>query len=108
MTIATDIRRQTLTTSNLGGAASFSSPARKVSRGLTKVAVAAFADQTGTYFVEQSLDGTTWRAPAVTNVTANQLQIVEFRIVMPWYRVRYVNGATPQTAFALQIAEFSE
>lgn len=69
----------------------------------------AASDQTGTIFIDQSLDGTTWynvNSVAVPgSVTSPRVGVeLESQVCMPFVRVRYVNGATPQTAFVLTSA----
>lgn len=97
--------RTNLSTTPLAGSATFTSSAIKVQRA-TAVAVAAFADVAGNVIIEQSRDGSTWRAPAQVAVNAGALTIVETKVVMPWIRVRYVNGATIQAAFDLNLTVF--
>lgn len=65
----------------------------------------AFADQPGTMRIEVSDAGTTWRrATADMAVAANTPATLTVPIVNRYYRVIYVNGATPQTAFLLSSA----
>lgn len=67
-----------------------------------RVTGSVFADQTGTLFIEQSPDGGQhWDVSQSIAVTASTGQAFSVEIVLPWVRVRYVNGATPQTAFRL-------
>lgn len=65
-----------------------------------------FADQAGTLFIEQSMDNTNWDISTSYAVTASDGKGFKEDIFAPYIRVRYVNGATPQTAFRL-FARFS-
>lgn len=58
-----------------------------------------FADQAGTIHIEQSGDGTNWDVDTNYAVTANSGKGFSEQIILPYVRVRYVNGATPQTIF---------
>lgn len=60
-----------------------------------------FADQAGNIFIEQSMNGTNWDLSTTYAVTANDGKGFKEEIFAPYVRVRYVNGATPQTAFRL-------
>lgn len=63
-----------------------------------------FADQPGTLYIEQSRDNTTWRVIKQVSVSANTVVTDETPIYLRYVRVRYVNGATAQTAFELNTA----
>ena len=73
-----------------------------------RVVARAFADQAGTLFIEQSRDGAIWRSPVGHSVAvaAGETRQLTVDIVTRWWRVRYVNGATPQGAFELLSADF--
>lgn len=60
------------------------------------------ADQSGTLHVEQSPDGTNWDFDTTVAVTANTGAVFSVRLDTPYWRLRYVNGSTPQTSFRLQ------
>ena len=60
-----------------------------------------FADQTGTLFIEESMDNTNWDVSTSIPVVANTGQSFKQDIFGPFVRVRYVNDATPQTKFRL-------
>ena len=62
-----------------------------------------FADQTGTLYVEQSFDGTNWDVSKSIAVTASAGQAINEPLVAPYFRARYVNGATAQGAFRLRV-----
>jgi len=63
-----------------------------------------FADQPGTLYIEQSRDNATWRIFKQVSVSANTVVTDETPIYLRYVRVRYVNGATAQTAFELNTA----
>lgn len=67
-----------------------------------------FADQDGTVFVEQSGDGDNWDVSAqyVYSAAGGGRGLNEVAL-LPYVRVRYVNGATPQTAFRIFIHQSS-
>ncbi|MEH7209611.1 hypothetical protein V7094_25925 [Priestia megaterium] len=58
-----------------------------------------YADQAGTLYFDQSRDGTNWRTTKSQAFNIGDLLQVEDNITMQYVRVRYVNGATAQTAF---------
>ena len=65
----------------------------------------AFSDQVGTLYVDKSVDGgTTWRQVASIASVANTSVSLKVPVSAPLYRSRFVNGATPQTAFLLTSA----
>lgn len=65
-----------------------------------------FADQTGTIFIEQSMDGTNWDLSTNYTIAANDGKGFKEDVFAPYVRIRYVNDATPQGAFRLT-ARFS-
>lgn len=96
--MAGKVLRGLLSDTELGNAGTVSKTIRVPSR-VAKGAIAVFADQTGTAFIDQSMDGSTWRSAAATNIVASTLLIVEATLVMPYARFRVLNGVTPQTVF---------
>jgi hypothetical protein len=60
-----------------------------------------FADQAGNIFIEQSMNGTNWDLSTTYAVAASDGKGFKEEIFAPYIRVRYVNGATPQTAFRM-------
>lgn len=65
-----------------------------------------FADQGGTLHIEQSMDGTNWDIDTSYTITANNGKGFKEDVFAPYVRVRYVNGATPNTVFRIT-ARFS-
>jgi hypothetical protein len=65
-----------------------------------------FADQAGTIFIEQSMDNINWDLSTQYSISASDGKGFKEEVFAPYIRVRYVNGATPQTAFRLT-ARFS-
>src|SRR5690349_2828147 len=63
---------------------------------------AVFADQTGTLFIEQSGDGTNWDVSTSYSITASDGKGFSEQIVLPFFRVRYVNGGTNQGTFRIK------
>lgn len=62
-----------------------------------------FADQAGTLYIEQSHDGTHWDFSSSNSISASTGEAISEVVVAPYFRARYVNGATPQTAFRLTV-----
>jgi hypothetical protein len=100
----------TESTAALGAAGTFAGASRNTGYGQNvQTAFAyftgvAFADQTGTLFVETSPDGTNWYAmngTAGTAVAAGATVIVKVPAAINLMRVRYTNGGTAQTKFLL-------
>lgn len=60
-----------------------------------------FASSAGTLNVEQSSDGVNWDKNDSTAVSASTGTSFNVTIVAPYWRLRYVNSATPQTVFRL-------
>jgi hypothetical protein len=60
-----------------------------------------FADQAGNIYIEQSMDGINWDLSTTYAVAANDGKGFKEELFGPYVRVRYVNGATPQTAFRM-------
>ena len=61
----------------------------------------AFSDQSGSLRIEQSADGTNWDYSTTVAVTGGTGAKFKEDIVAPFVRVRYINGATPQTVFRI-------
>ena len=56
-------------------------------------------DQSGTLYIEQSPDGTNWDLSTSVSITGGTAQSINASLYLPWVRLRYVNGGTPQTYF---------
>lgn len=69
------------------------------------------SDQSGSLFIEQSADGINWDIRTTTNITgsgsAGTGTIINTALVLPFWRVRYTNGATNQGSFRLSIRSAS-
>lgn len=87
----------------LAAAATFTGTARDAGStvGYGRFFAHVFADQGGTLYLEKSTDNTTWRLAAQATVTAGVPAELELRVTARYSRVKYTNGATPQTAFLL-------
>ncbi len=66
------------------------------------VITAVFTDQTGTLFMEQSVDGITWDSSVAFDIEANKNEIHRLTATRKFYRTRYVNNGVAQTEFRLQ------
>ena len=66
---------------------------------------AAYSDQIGTLFIDKSVDaGVTWRQEASIATVAGSATTLKVQVTAASYRVRFANGATPQTQFVLTSA----
>lgn len=63
--------------------------------------VNGFADQAGTLFVDMSNDNVTWRQAKKGTCLAGDSVDLNVAVVTRYYRVRWVNGATAQTALMI-------
>jgi hypothetical protein len=90
------------TTTPLGANGTYTSGSLTVS-GYGRIVGTVFADQAGTLYIEQSSDGTNWDASTGVSVSAGTPASFSVEVVAPTARVRYVNGATAQTAFRLYV-----
>ena len=101
--IAPKMSAYTDTTTALAAAATFTGTARDVGSTFlySKFRGVCYADQAGTLYVEQSADNVTWTITNTIAVAAATVVKFEDPVVMRYQRVRYVNGATAQTAFRL-------
>lgn len=75
--------------------------------GIRRVVVEVNNDQSGTLNMYKSSNGTTWvkvDTAAVSAAAANSTNINDY-FVEPygWWKLEWVNGATPQTAFDVNI-----
>lgn len=68
-----------------------------------RITGAVFADQIGTIFLEQSGDEINWDVSTSYAVPASDGKGFSEEILLPFVRIRYVNGGTPQTIFRLFI-----
>lgn len=87
-------------TTLLGNAETFTSPLRQ-SGTYDTITGTVYASSAGTLNVEQSSDGTNWDKNDSTAVSATTGTSFNVTIVAPYWRLRYVNSATPQTVFRL-------
>ena len=106
MSVATVSQNAVIDTANssttvLAAGATFTGRAEDVSI-YAAVNAFVFTDQTGTLFIEFSIDGTNWdksNSYAVSASTANNQSVAPSA---QFVRIRYVNDGTPQTSFRLQ------
>lgn len=67
-----------------------------------RITGSVFADQAGTIYIEQSGDGgTNWDVSTSYALSAGASSGFSEEILLPYVRVRYVNGATNQGAFRI-------
>ncbi|MBW2650679.1 MAG: hypothetical protein JRC66_06660 [Deltaproteobacteria bacterium] len=88
------------TTSVLGAAAEYASSEFSLEDS-ARIIGSCFADQNGTLYIEQRNDGTNWDVQSEFTYTANERLGFSVEVVGNEGRLRYVNGATPQTIFRL-------
>lgn len=65
------------------------------------VAGSVFADQEGTIYIEQSADGVNWDISTSYSVTASDGKGFNESLLLPYWRIRYVNGSEDQENFRL-------
>jgi hypothetical protein len=92
---------QNTTSEILGAAGTYTGEAVNVSS-YASVVIALKTDQSGTLYAEFSPDGENWDSSLSSTVTAGVNEVHRYTITRKWFRVRYVNGGTPQTYFRLQ------
>lgn len=63
-----------------------------------------FADQAGTIYIEQSVNGTNWDISTSYDVAANDGKGFKEDVILDYVRVRYANGPVAQTAFRLDFS----
>lgn len=104
-------------TTNLAANATFNGTSRDVGagssshRGAVNYTATAAASHSGTLVIDISHDNTNWRAFAFaamtqlpTSLGSGWVGTVTAKVTARYYRVRYINDATPQTYFVLSSA----
>jgi hypothetical protein len=91
---------QASTTTALAANGTYTSSTLNLS-GWGRIIGTVYADQAGTLYVEQSSDGTNFDSSSSFSVSAGSPFGFSVEVVAPYGRIRYVNGATAQTAFRL-------
>lgn len=96
----------THSTTALGASATFTGVALNLgdNHSFNRHRAQVYSDQAGTAYLEESIDGTTWRVCAQSSVSAGATVTFEDLLVWKYVRIRYVNGATAQTAFSCTTA----
>lgn len=61
----------------------------------------AFSDQGGTLLVDQSSDGVNWDVSDSFTITGGTGKEFLVQLYGPYWRLRYTNGGTDQTAFRI-------
>lgn len=94
-------------TTPLGGAATFTGSGHTNTYGSPFFVADFYSDQAGTAFVEKSPDGVTWtpvNGVAGTALTAGASLQIKVATTAARYRVRLLNGATPETVLSITSA----
>ena len=94
------LENQTKTTTPLAANAVWSSVIF-FTEGLNKLTGSVFANQIGTLLIEQSNDQVNWDISSSYSVPASDGKGFSEDILSKYTRVKYTNGATPQTTFRL-------
>lgn len=94
------ISRQTRTTTPLAGSAAWTS-ATFASDAFSICEGSVFTDKAGTLFIEQSNDDLNWDISSNYIIPVSDGKGFTEDLLLPFTRVRYVNGGTPQTIFRL-------
>lgn len=68
-----------------------------------RIVGSVYADVSGTLYVEQSPDGSSWDIADTYNITGNSGVKFSVEKVCPYARVKYVNGSSDQTTFRLYV-----
>lgn len=95
------------TVAALAGAGTFNSGTLSMAADNAKFGylnVEVFADQAGTIFVEKSQDTSVWypcNGTAGTAVAIGATVALKVALTATFYRIRYTNGAVPQTVFGI-------
>lgn len=89
-------------TAPLGAVAEYSTGAFDT-RGYQRITGIVFADEDGTLFVEHSNDGANWDDVSQISYFANDTASFEFEPRGAGCRIRFANGAAPQTVFRISI-----
>lgn len=89
------------TTSALTAASSYTGSSNDASNYRYVIGM-AYADQDGTAYIEQSIDGTNWDMKESFAVTASTVKSISTTIFAKYVRMTYTNGATDQTTFRYQ------
>lgn len=57
----------------------------------------------GTLYIEQSINNTSWRVTDIISITGSTTQVTDFlfRLLARYYRLRYVNGNVAQSSFEI-------
>jgi len=88
------------TTTPLGAGVTFTGATRDCIHH-SDFAVSVYADVAGTLYLENSMDGTTWRQYDEVSVLAGVAVNRVYSVTRRYNRVVYKNGATAQTVFEL-------
>jgi len=88
------------TSTPLGGNATYTSPVFPTAA-FSYLSGSVFADQAGTIYIEQSGDGTHWDLSTNYAVSASDGSGFKEEVILPWGRIRFVNGAAAQGTFRL-------
>lgn len=97
------VRRFTDSTTPLAGNASFTGTTRTTDT-FSRFRAKVVADQAGTLFIDQSIDGSTWDNTISTPISANNPIVIESICTDLNTRVRYTNGSSAQGTFRLSSA----
>ena len=92
---------------NLGISATFTGTSRDggATQAFARFVAKAFADQAGTFRIEQSANNTNWsRATPDQAVAANAVIELSVFATARYHRVIYVNGGVAQTTFIINSA----
>ena len=93
---------QDTTTTALGIAGTYSTPTADTSNQGQLITVGVYPDQTGTLYIEESYNNSSWEVVETFSVSAGSLQVFQHSASLRYVRARYVNGATGQTAWYMQ------
>jgi hypothetical protein len=90
------------TTTVLAGAGTYTFPSADTHSQGQLLTVSAKSDVTGTIFIEESYNNSTWEIVDSYPTVANTYKVIQHSCIAQYVRARYVNDATIQTSFQMQ------
>lgn len=98
-----EVSTNNTTTTPLGPSGSFIGPADNLTKfhEIDVTIARAPSNASGTFYFEFSPNGTHWDVSVPLTVSESTITPLSLRIVLPYFRVRYINGEVAQTEFRL-------
>lgn len=96
----TDVFMKARTSTPLGAGGTFTSEL-ETALGYSSIVISMKTDVAGTLYVDFSMDGTNWDSTLSYTVAAAVNEVHRLTVTRQFFRVRYVNGSSPQGYFRL-------